>query len=258
VVGVAGTEARHHVGSRPDDVVETMAHDLISPLNLARGYAATLLHSDDALTPEQRRRYLQGMDRAVARAVQMIRALADLPRLEADMLHLDLEPACLIALARRVVSDIQRQCVEHVITLQHDDWLPSVSVDQDKIERVLANIITNAIKYSPAGEDVSVLLRDCAERSEAAEASRGYPNMGGVVVEVADKGGGIPEDELENVFEKYYRVENQLTRSIPGMGLGLYVSRLIVEAHGGRIWVRSTIGEGSVFGFSVPSSRFVV
>jgi two-component system sensor histidine kinase VicK len=110
-------------------------------------------------------------------------------------------------------------------------------VDPKCIEQVLRNLLSNAVKYSPNGGTITV---------------QGRKDEGRLLIQVSDQGIGIPEEDLDKVFERFYRVENEITQNIRGVGLGLPVCRGIVEAHGGRIWAESTLGVGSVFSFTLP------
>ena len=105
------------------------------------------------------------------------------------------------------------------------------------IAQVLRNLLSNAIKYSPDGGTIVV---------------RGRPDEAWILIEVQDQGIGVPEDELGKVFGRFYRVENEITQTVGGVGLGLAVCRGIVEAHSGRIWAESTVGYGSTFSFVLP------
>lgn len=114
--------------------------------------------------------------------------------------------------------------------------LPPVLADPDRLERILGNLVTNALKYAPEGTPVCVTL----DRGD-----------GVVIVSVADQGPGIEPDEVPHIFERYYRTQATRT-SHEGLGLGLYITRGLVEAHGGRIWVESRLGVGSTFSFTLP------
>jgi two-component system sensor histidine kinase VicK len=111
------------------------------------------------------------------------------------------------------------------------------TVDPKRIEQVLRNLLSNAIKYSPEGGTITIQGRG-EERQ--------------LLVRVSDQGIGIPSEDLERVFERFYRVENEITKTVRGVGLGLAVCQGIVKAHGGRIWVESTLGAGSTFSFTLP------
>src|SRR6185437_6597163 len=114
---------------------------------------------------------------------------------------------------------------------------PLVLADRERIEEVLMNLLDNAVKYSAKGQRIRV---------------RGEVTDDDVIVNVTDAGQGIPLREQERIFERFQRVDSSTTRSTQGAGLGLYICRAIVDAHGGRIWVRSELGHGSTFSFSLP------
>ena len=135
--------------------------------------------------------------------------------------------------AQRLASSAAR----HPIRLNLDPELPLIEIDKDKINQVLLNLLSNAVKYSPEGGEIAVSTRVEGQM---------------VHVFVRDSGMGIPADSLEKVFERFSRLESGATRYIQGTGLGLPISRQIIEMHGGRAWVESTLGEGSVFQFTLP------
>jgi signal transduction histidine kinase len=127
-------------------------------------------------------------------------------------------------------------CDTSRIHLEAPEELPLVTADPDRLERVVVNVITNALKYSGPDSPVTVRLA---------------PGEGEVIAAVADHGIGIPADELPSVFDRFYRARAVRERR-DGQGLGLYISRQLVEAHGGRMWAASDVGRGSTFSFSLP------
>jgi len=167
----------------------------------------------------------------------MIDDLVDAARLEGGQLKLNpqpLDPADFLPgfLHRNAVAlDTAR------IQLAVEPGTPSLLADPDRLERMLINLLTNALKYSPAGEPV---------RLSAA------PHAEGVCLAVADQGQGIPAEELPDLFSRFFRVKSE--RKGQGIGLGLYITKLLVEAHGGRIWADSRPGHGSTFSFVLPAS----
>ena len=113
--------------------------------------------------------------------------------------------------------------------------LPPVAADYDRLERIILNLLSNALKYSPDGSPVTI---------------RAHRQENTIVIAIADQGSGIPPEEQAHIFDRFYRVKAE--RKAEGIGLGLYITRLLVEAHGGRIWVESQPGQGSVFSFTLP------
>ena len=236
------------------DTVSVLSHELLSPLTLIKGYTATLLRLADAITEEQKRQYVQGIGSATDRLIHLLEDLRDVSRYEVAPPNLIVEPTSLADLLRKPVSEAQSQTMKHVIRLHLVDPLPSVNVDRQKIEQVMTNLLANAIKYSPEGGDIEVTAWQAHGKHELEEALGEVPavRFPCVIVSVTDSGIGIPESELERVFERFHRVDSRFTRSTSGAGLGLYICRTIMEAHNGHIWARSTPGEGSRFSFSLP------
>ena len=170
---------------------------------------------------------------------RMIQDLVDAARQEAGLLKLERRPVdlreALLSLIERLATTFDTQRIRVVAP----DDLPRVLADADRLERILTNLLSNALKYSPPGSEVTITL----ER-------RG----GEVVTSIRDRGPGIAPDELPHLFERYYR--GPAARAAPeGLGLGLYITRMLVEAHGGHIWAESQVGAGSTFSFSLPIAQ---
>jgi signal transduction histidine kinase len=214
-----------------------VSHELRTPLALVRGYATTLLRPPQALPPEKARRFLEGIDAAAMRLQRLIDNLLSVSRLEGDMFVLSPEPVEVGALVRRAVG-----ASALIAGRQIDVELPAsplwVLGDPDQLAQVIENLIGNAIKYAPS--ETAVVVSACAEN-------------GRVRVDVRDHGPGIPEDALERIFEKFFRLvsappgDEHAVSGPRGLGLGLYICRRIVEAHGGRVWASNAPGGGSVF-----------
>jgi signal transduction histidine kinase len=257
--GLPGTSdaltQRQSPPARPADI-SLLWHELLSPLTLIKGYTATMLQLSEGITEDQRQQYLRGIDKASNRMVHLLEELRDVSRLEEDG-RINAQRVSLRDLLRGVLSEMQNEALKHVIAFRPCAPLPRVSVDPEKIARVVTNLITNAIKYSPEGGDIEVEIKLCRtdlefERiiGDARLATQlQFPCL---VVSVADSGTGLPEAELERIFDKFYRVNNKLTRTVPGVGLGLYISKMLVEAHSGHLWARNRLTGGCVFSFSLP------
>ena len=232
-----------------EDAIAAASHDMLSPINLIRGYAVTLSQMGENFTESQKQRYLRAIETAAIRATRSIRSFLDLPKMDAECLHPDAVPTSLVKLVREVVTEMQRQSAHHVIKLSSPRNLPLVAIDRERIKQVITNLLDNAIKYSPEESDITVQIKDSGNTDVVIPAR----NTRNLIVEVIDSGIGIPKSELELVFEKFYRVDNRLTSSTQGMGIGLYICKLIVEAHGGQIWATSRGRErGSTFSFTLP------
>jgi signal transduction histidine kinase len=172
---------------------------------------------------------LRRIDNATDRLTGLVRDLLDVSRMTAGTLPLRPRPLDVTDLVREVVSRYQEQLSGSGHLLLEIVGTPStISADPDRVEQVLTNLLDNAIKYSPDGAELRVRLQ---------------PKAGGVLLEVQDRGIGLPPAAAERIFEPFSRASNAEERQITGMGLGLYICRNIVEQHRGRIWARSA-GEG--------------
>jgi signal transduction histidine kinase len=236
------------------DIISVVSHELLSPLTLIKGYTATLLQFGETITEEQRRQYFRGIESATSRLVRLLENFRDISRLETGTSNLAVQLTSLPELLRKTITEIQSQTTRHVIKLRRFRPLPLVNVDRQKIEQLMTNLLYNAVKYSPQGGDIEVAVRLARDEERLRESlGEAYPpEPPRLIVTVTDPGIGIPEEDLERVFERFYRVDNRLTRATSGAGLGLYICKIIVEAHGGHIWARRKAAEGSTFGFSLP------
>ena len=145
----------------------------------------------------------------------------------------------MVQIINRVVNDMNIQAKNKGISLtfvEPKEKMPDVMADALRIEEVLVNLLGNALKYTEKGS-IKVLM----------ERQSGY-----VITSIADTGRGIPKDSVTHLFTKFFRVESNITAGVKGSGIGLFVCKSIVQAHGGKIWVESIEGKGSVFSFSIP------
>lgn len=214
-----------------------VAHDLRNPLSALK-MASAVISPEKPLPPEERiRQSYARVQRQVHRLERMLFDLLDTARIEAGELQLQLEPCDLAELARVTIDLFEPAAPEHRLSLAAPAALPSVMADPTRIEQVLNNLVSNAIKYSPRGGRVEVVLEAQGE---------------GVVLTVKDEGVGIEADELQSIFEPFRRTSASRA-SVPGVGLGLFVARRIVEGHGGRLTVESAPGRGSTFQVRLPA-----
>ncbi len=218
--------------------ISIVSHELKTPVAIIKGYAETLSNPgarrDPALVAEMLGAIVEEGDRLA----RLVDDLLDVSRLQANGLPLhDVQEVDWREIARRVVERHQNQSKKHRLEIEFDPDFPMVSGDARRLEQVLDNLVSNAIKYSPRGGKVRV---------------RGTAMAQAVLISVSDEGVGIPLEEQWRIFERFYRVEGPDTRAVSGTGLGLYLARAIVQAHGGRIWVESAPGQGSTFYVSLP------
>jgi signal transduction histidine kinase len=183
--------------------------------------------------------------RAIRKLLIRVDSLLDISRMESGELRLETEPTELATLADNVCMELSPLANDLQVTLLSDfpENLPSVNIDADKVERLLLNLVDNALKYSP--EKTTIAIRAAAE-------TIGPSTENQVVrVEVIDQGPGIPDDQKENLFGRFVQVAGrQSVRR--GVGLGLAFCKMVADAHGGRIWVEDNAGGGSIFVFTLP------
>jgi PAS domain S-box-containing protein len=221
-------------------VVEVVSHELRTPLTSVLGYARLLQDRPDA--PQERRAHWAGVVIEKARMMaRLVDEITDLARLGSARFALRRAPMDLGALLRRVAADTAALSPRHSFDVAVEPGLPEVWLDAGRIEQVLGNLFSNAVKFWPEGGVVSVTARP-------------DPKQDHVEVAVADQGPGVPPDQAERIFEPFQRAGDALTRQIAGSGLGLAVSRGIVEAHSGRIWMEPGPAGGAVFRFTLPVS----
>ena len=227
----------HQVEQARSDFVSMVSHELRTPLTSIKAYVDTLQRQDVQFDDETRSSFISVISRETERMTRLINDILDLSRIEAG--RLDLKPTFvdLPELIRRVVARIESQAAGHTLSLDLPDEMEPVLAEPGKIEQVMLNLLGNALKYSPEGSSVEISVRRLKEKS---------------MVSVTDHGIGIPKEQLSHVFDKYHRGGMALEGGIRGAGLGLFVTKSIVEAHGGRIWAESREGEGTTMIFTVP------
>ncbi len=219
------------------ELVSTLAHEMRTPLTSIKGYSTALLMEEAAFSPETQREFLQFIDEECDVLQGLIHDLLESSIIDAGLLRIEFQPVRLPRLVNSVMDDMARHTSEHRFLLDFPEHFPILDADPDRITQVLRNLLDNAVKYSPRGGLVIV-------RGEMLEDE--------VVISVADQGVGIAPEHLNRLFEKFFRAKSVLGRHVVGSGLGLPISRTIVDAHGGRIWAESQLGQGSTFYFTLP------
>jgi signal transduction histidine kinase len=221
------------------DYAAALSHDLKTPLTAMKGYAVTLLRHGEKLDEETRQDALEVINSEIDRVTRMFDNLLHQARIEAGQQGRFIEGVELGPVVKRVVSVHQLSSRRHQLSSNVPDKL-IVRADRDQLEQILNNLVSNAVKYSPQG---------CSIHVQAHSEGRF------VLVEVADTGPGIPEDQLDIVFERFRRVQDRMSRKVSGSGLGLYITRMLVEGMEGEVGVRSQLGQGSTFWFRLPQQR---
>jgi signal transduction histidine kinase/HAMP domain-containing protein len=217
-------------------LVATVSHELRSPLTAISGYTDTLLR-DGPWDDQTQHDFLEVIALSASRLAGLVDNLLDAATLEAGALRLQREPVRLERVAERVLAQRRLLAGSCALHLETRPGLPLADADPVRVEQVLANLIDNAIKYSPRGGAIRARI--------------GADDEGMLRVSVSDQGMGIPPEHLDHLFERFYRVESG-GRAVRGVGLGLYICRSLVESHGGRIWADSHPGKGSTFVFTLP------
>ena len=226
-----------------------ISHELKTPVALIKGYAQTLARPDAAWDAETARQSLEVIEEEADRLEALINNLLDASRIQASGLRLDYGDVSLVRLAERVAEGYQLQTPDHQIELDFPEALPLVWGDEERLRQVLTNLVGNAIKYSPKGGVIRIGgWIDISDHTTMTHGDSGTR----VVIYVADQGIGIPVQELSLIFDRFYRVDSSLRRGTAGAGLGLYLSKTIVEAHGGEIWARSEANKGTTFFIALP------
>ena len=231
------TEARR-LDELKADFVSTASHELRTPLAAVYGAAQTLRRHDFALDEAGRARFISLITDESERLSRIVNEILLASQLDAGRLDLASEPFDSAELVERVIEAARAHLPASVtLDVTLSESTPSVAADRDKARQVLVNLVENAIKYSPDGGRVEVGI------DQAGSAVR---------FSVTDEGLGIPELEHERIFDKFYRLDPEMTRGVGGTGLGLYICSELVSRMGGRIWVESHHGRGSTFSFELP------
>jgi signal transduction histidine kinase len=240
-----------------DEFVSIASHEIRTPLALIKGYSSTLLRFDLKLSPEKQQKFITGIDDAANRLVNLINNLLSVSRIESGRFKINPQPVNVREGIKNSVAVFQGQLDDHeiILHLPNDDM--RARCNRDQFEQVLTNLISNAIKYSPAGGRITIsaahLPAQPGEAAAGTSAGEGGPEK--VEVRVSDQGTGIPQEHLSRIFEKFYRVETGLTRKTQGTGLGLYICRNIINSYGGDIRAESVPNEGSTFVIQLPVWR---
>ena len=222
-------------------ILSTVSHELRTPLTSIMGYIDMLVTRREvvgSLTPREEE-YLQFVSEESHRLKALIDDLLDVTKLEAGKFKLIPTEIEVKPLIEQVIFSLQNQADEKRITvkLKVPSTLPKATADRLRLSQVVTNLLSNALNYSDHGATVTITGRVCD---------------GFLQFNVADTGTGISDADQENVFSKFFRADNSSTRIVPGIGLGLFITKLLVEALGGRTSVKSKLGKGSTFSFTLP------
>ena len=231
------------------EFVSMVSHELKTPMTSLRGYTDLLLSGMAGEVSEQQHNFLEIMAANIRRMTQQIQDLTDISRIETGQLHIELAPTSFVNVVNETMQTVKGLCDEKEIRvhLELPEELPLVMADKGRMVQVLTNLLSNACKYSPPDTDVTLKFMT---RMVAQEDSDQMQPM--VWCCVTDSGYGISEEDLEQLFTKFFRSNDPNIRQAKGTGLGLSITKGIIELHGGEIWVQSKLGEGTSFQFTIP------
>jgi signal transduction histidine kinase len=228
----------HAVEQLKSDFVSTVSHELRTPLAAIYGAALTLQRDDVRLEESQRTGLLDVISSEADRLARIVNDILWASRLDSGQMGVAIVSCNALELVNKVIGALRAHSpVEIELAVDAPDGLPQVAADPDKLRQVLTNLLDNAVKYSPDGGRVRIRLRQAGTR---------------IRFRVEDEGLGIPVAEQTRIFEKFFRLDPNLTRGVGGTGLGLYICRELVYRMHGRIWVASDGRRGSTFTVELP------
>jgi signal transduction histidine kinase len=221
------------------DFLSILAHELKGPMTTVKGFGEALRDQWEELPAQDRKRMLDLLTKEIDRLSRLVGDLLDVSRMESGTLRYELEPVSLPELVDEIIDEHPSLQSMHKVSSEIPSELPKVLADKDRARQVLLNLLTNATRYSPGGTTVTLTAEPVVEDKKQF-----------VAVSVEDEGIGIAAEDRERVFTKFVIIPKPSWVQ-KGTGLGLFITRGIVEAHGGRMWVDSEPGKGSTFSFSL-------
>ncbi|MFL5626308.1 MAG: sensor histidine kinase [Ktedonobacteraceae bacterium] len=269
------------------ELLATVSHELRSPLASIKGYAATLLRHGRRISHEERYDFLLAIQEASNRLETIVDRLLEVSQLETDAIHIELSPTDVVRLAREAIMTAEERVSERTPgrftfhlhlgdaeVVSSSDGLLAMA-DQRRLREVLDHLLENAMKYSPNGGSIDIIVRYMQVPSSQERASDGIGGAAAPLAQtglvssvpqtpsaqqmhqaveicVCDQGLGIPPEHLDRIFERFHRVDTRLTREVNGLGLGLTICKRIVELHKGIIWAESCSDGGSAFHVWLP------
>jgi PAS domain S-box-containing protein len=230
------TERLQEINHYKDEFMAMASHELKTPLTVIK---ANLQILEYKMQDDFKIDFVNKTLNQVNKLSNLITDLLDVSKIQAGKLELKRSNFDLSPFLQEIVEDIQRTTPDHKIILHTNNKHLKARADKDRLEQVVINLLTNAIKYSPGAKEV-IIDADIKDKE--------------IVISIKDTGIGIPEDDLDKVFTRFFRVRG-LASTFSGSGIGLYISSEIVKRHGGKMWVKSEIGKGSTFYFTIPSTN---
>lgn len=227
------------INQRKTDFISSVSHELRTPLTSIKGYAAILLEEKLGKLPPAAKERLEKINRHTDELVHMVNDLLDIARIEAGKISMKVGEQDLKDIIASVSDLIMIQCknknIDLAVKVLKD--MPPVLADRSQIERVLINLLGNAVKFTPQNGKITI---------------KANTQDGSAQVDISDTGMGIPQEALSLIFDEFYRVDNPINQQVKGTGLGLSLVKHIIEAHQGKIWAESQLNKGSTFSFTLP------
>jgi PAS domain S-box-containing protein len=217
--------------------LSTISHELRTPLASIKGYSTMVLNYSKQLKKSETLEHVRSIDNSADKLIRLVDNLLDTSHLDASLFELETSPCAISQIIHAAVNDAVARDNRHRFITKVEKSLPKITIDASRIRRVLDNLIDNAIKYSPDNTEISISA---------------HKDNNEIAIAVTDHGYGISRDDLSSIFERMSHLEKRKPSATDGIGLGLYVSQRLIEAHGGHIWAESTVGKGSTVQFTLP------
>jgi len=233
---IADFEATKRLENLQDEFIAMISHELLSPLGSIKGYTTTLLRDDVKWDEENRYEFLQIINTEADRLQNLIEVLLDSSRLQAGSLSMNLQHVNIYSLLQEVTERAQTRSNKIEFEINPVDEIPDIMADPSRLTQVFDNVVSNAAKYAP-GSPISIEIRKLEDN---------------ILTTFSDMGPGVPNDQLEKIFDRFYRIPDPQYTAVQGTGLGLYICRQIVEAHNGTISAESIPGSGTTIKICLP------
>jgi len=243
VAVIRDVSREYEVEKMKSEFLSNISHELRTPLTPIKGYAEILDRKD--VPPEKARHFVKGILESTSRLERIVELLVDFAAMEAGRLAPKATPVDVAALLSAIAESWDRRSPRHDIVAKVKARVPRAAGDERLLKRSIEEIVDNAVKFSPEGGEITLCARAVTDREGGRK----------VCVEIADRGIGIPPEDLPKIFSDFHQLDGSETRTYGGLGLGLTFVRRIVEAHGGHIGVESEPGAGSVFRITLPVAR---